>query len=1538
MKRILVLALLLTSSTAYGQAGRISPQGGTITAVTAGNGLTGGGTSGAVTVNVVCTTGIICNADNIAIDTSVIATGVLSANVIPKSNGTSWVASSFIDNGSNVQTSLSMFIGIDVGTSTKLVNVGRDTSLTTAVQNGFQINTFSDGNNYVDSKTYASGFTHFRAGAGAESGAARTWMTVDNDDGNVGHGDPTPTNRLTVQGAISGTSGVYLNEARTVGINESGGIFQVRTNNLDAQMTVDADGDLGVKRLLEVFTPNTTVPVIRMGRTAASTAWGIGHSPFDTDFSVNYFNGTSWLEDMFQIANDGDVQIGVSNTNTATLTIAGTSAADEQKLVFDAGDGSDRFYFETDLDASTPNDLLVLRDVNTDNNMVWKGDGKVFMGVSATSGTLQGETQFLVSEASGDSAITVQVRGEDRDVFMGVDETNNYARIGTTINQPLVLRTSNADRITIDGAGATTLRTAVGTSVTTTTSFTVDDTTALATGVGGAILLSGQVNTAGPVHNIGAVIKASKTNGNNADNSFDLQLGTRLNGGSVTERVRVTNQGLVGIGTPGITPDALLHVRAGASGAASVITSTVLSIENSGDMGISIRGPTNNYKAIFFANPTSAADGGIMYDDNANGFARGFQFRTGGNITRMTIDLNGVVMDSRSVGTTLSGSLINSIFRDQTSMAQGVGGALRFDGNSTGTTPTSAAVIKAMKATATNNEESFDLAIGTRFETTSDVTERVRVSSSGTLNALSYAVANGASGVGSAPEISNFFSSGDYRNLIFYREASDLGNGTVTNNSSWGEVEYGSTLVYVASTDVPSPRGTVWGTGDSIGKLTCTDGGTACSAGGSDYRYVMTSASTFNNDVRNETWTFSVWLRSASGTMAPALQIARYNDNEPVGVVCSGVTSTTWTRCRVTTTFTSTSFADNSEVRVYIQPFGTTALYMWGSQVEKVIGTNYMTPYVMLDDVDVASFATFPLGIGGGGTYSPGGGGSNDGSFDYTTRAISLAVGSTAGGLGQYFAVNNRGAVAINAFASESSLLITENETGVAGNTSMINVALTGSQNASASARQTYGLFVSNATTRSAGANDVTAYGAYLSATSNTGVTPIAAYMTVGTSSGIATALSGTIAVFEQANGLAGWVQFRCNTQCGLAWAGQSSGKDGEVAYDQSTNLMEFRTAAIARFDINGSGQILAGDTSGTDVGNNLDVMLIGQTGTGQTGATKSVLKIDNSGTYDTTAGDMNQFGIRVTMTSSRSAGSNLLQNIAGSFDATGAQTNIALATLAGDVVFNSTSGGVFFTNGPSGINKYTGKHLEWQDDFIGRARGISCDTVYISSIYFCAGTGTGNDITELTVSGRPGVVALQTGTTTTGSVQFTAHAQAVNFSDGNWTLEASVEFPTLSNSTERYQAIVGFSDTNQAVNPTDGCWFQYDEGDVSTNPNTGDTGGISGDNWAIWCASNGTRTGYELDGTASEDSFTTVNSPVSAATWYRPRIVMEGTSKARFYLGDTEVGRITTNIPSGTTRASGANVLIVKSAGTTERSMDLDQIRVAVDLTTPRT
>lgn len=328
---------------------------------------------------------------------------------------------------------------------------------------------------------------------------------------------------------------------------------------------------------------------------------------------------------------------------------------------------------------------------------------------------------------------------------------------------------------------------------------------------------------------------------------------------------------------------------------------------------------------------------------------------------------------------------------------------------------------------------------------------------------------------------------------------------------------------------------------------------------------------------------------------------------------------------------------------------------------------------------------------------------------------------------------------------------------------------------------------------------------------------------------------------------------------------------------------------------------------------------------------------VDTGATLDATAAARAHYAYYANADATRSAGTNDVTNYGLYATASAGQQNYA-------AYFAGASAKVHFENGPAGINNYYGTHFEWTEEFMSRAQGTSCNALYITDLYQCSGSGTGNNIDDIadsplgdsaTASGRLGAWALDTGTTTTGFVRLLTGTDSIGFATGNHTYEATVRYLNLSTSGEEYSSNVGFYDTS-TVDPVDGCYFLYDRGATQATPGTGDSD-VTGDRWKIMCSSNSVRTGWDLDGTATQDGFTSVNSPVAAATWYRLKIVMEGTSKARFYINGTEVGRITTNIPSGTSRLTQTGFHILKSAGTTSRYLYVDQTRLAVDLTTAR-
>ena len=93
--------------------------------------------------------------------------------------------------------------------------------------------------------------------------------------------------------------------------------------------------------------------------------------------------------------------------------------------------------------------------------------------------------------------------------------------------------------------------------------------------------------------------------------------------------------GNVGIGTT--APLTKLHIFNGASGNTTPLSPLV--VEGNNHTYINLLSPDINETAVLFGKASDAASGGIVYNNTST--LNGFQFRTNGNLTRMTIDNNG---------------------------------------------------------------------------------------------------------------------------------------------------------------------------------------------------------------------------------------------------------------------------------------------------------------------------------------------------------------------------------------------------------------------------------------------------------------------------------------------------------------------------------------------------------------------------------------------------------------------------------------------------------------------------------------------------------------------------------------------------------------------------------------------------------------------------------------------------------------------------------------------------------------------------------
>jgi SO2946-like, C-terminal domain len=184
---------------------------------------------------------------------------------------------------------------------------------------------------------------------------------------------------------------------------------------------------------------------------------------------------------------------------------------------------------------------------------------------------------------------------------------------------------------------------------------------------------------------------------------------------------------------------------------------------------------------------------------------------------------------------------------------------------------------------------------------------------------------------------------------------------------------------------------------------------------------------------------------------------------------------------------------------------------------------------------------------------------------------------------------------------------------------------------------------------------------------------------------------------------------------------------------------------------------------------------------------------------------------------------------------------------------------------------------------------------------FLVGGTSSGVFASTTGEVGHPGVVTMSTSTSATGRASLRTDHQAIlldpasDLTVAEWVLK----IPTLSTGSERYQLRAGFLDVESGA-PTDGVYFEYDDS--------------VGAFWRI-----GARSGSS--GTPSNTATT-----VAINTWYTLRVELTGVTSAEFLINGISVGTVSTNIPTGTGHELGLSMHIVKSVGTTARTVLVDK------------
>lgn len=242
-------------------------------------------------------------------------------------------------------------------------------------------------------------------------------------------------------------------------------------------------------------------------------------------------------------------------------------------------------------------------------------------------------------------------------------------------------------------------------------------------------------------------------------------------------------------------------------------------------------------------------------------------------------------------------------------------------------------------------------------------------------------------------------------------------------------------------------------------------------------------------------------------------------------------------------------------------------------------------------------------------------------------------------------------------------------------------------------------------------------------------------------------------------------------------------------------------------------------------------------------------------------------------------------------------------------------------SNGSGGSNAlYTSSLAKWEYWNEWMAVPTATSSGGNDLVVNATGTGTGAGMVATPSANRPGIVILQTGSTATGRTSFYTNSglNTIELGGGAATLASDLFVPTLSTSGERFAFLFGFYDAT-TMNQTDGIYFLYDEGGVST-------GSAASANWQCVTVSNSNRT------------FTTTSTAVSSTNFQRLSIEVNaaGTS-VDFKIDGTTVATHTTNIPTGNARLVSYGYQLIKSIGTGARTVRTDWTYAKINFTTSR-
>ena len=311
-----------------------------------------------------------------------------------------------------------------------------------------------------------------------------------------------------------------------------------------------------------------------------------------------------WMRGRYSGTWSSWVQVAMAGANSTITSLTGLTTA----LSATQGGTAQATY--------TTGDILYASATNTLSKLAAGTSGHVLTSNgAATAPSWQAGTGGGVS-TSGGSTITV-ASGTTIPLVIQNNGTGNSFVVNDVASDTTPFVIDAAGLVGMGNSTPLTQLDIIGAQVLNRGVLQVIDTTALAAGNGAGITLGGVWNSGGST-TTGVQIKASKTNATSADYSYDMVFLNYLNGDvNMTEKMRITNTGNVGIGTS--SPASTLVVSktsaGGRGGELSIINPAGSTLNNSAALNFGLESSSYNVddgnaqiKAIITNAGTSATD------------------------------------------------------------------------------------------------------------------------------------------------------------------------------------------------------------------------------------------------------------------------------------------------------------------------------------------------------------------------------------------------------------------------------------------------------------------------------------------------------------------------------------------------------------------------------------------------------------------------------------------------------------------------------------------------------------------------------------------------------------------------------------------------------------------------------------------------------------------------------------------------------------------------------------------------------------------